>query len=54
LKTPKIIDLSQKQMTALLSWAKRLLSNEDFEIVNSMPDTIVFLSAAVGKKNAWV
>lgn len=41
-------------MTALLARAKRLLSKEDYEIVKSMADTIIFLSAAVGKKNARV
>lgn len=54
MKTPKRIDLSQKQMAALLSRAKRLLPREDYEIVKSMADTIAFLSAAVGKKNARV
>jgi transposase len=54
LKTPKRIDLSQKQMAALLSRAKRLLSKKDYEIVKSMADTIAFLSATVGMKNARV
>jgi transposase len=54
LRTPKRIDLTEKQMAALLSRAKRLLSEEDYEIVKSMADTIAFLSLAVGKKNARV
>jgi len=54
LRTPKRIDLTEKQMAALLSRAKRLLSEEDYGIVKSMADTIAFLSLAVGKKNARV
>jgi transposase len=54
LKTPKRIDLTEKQMAALLSRAKRLLPKEDYEIIKSMADTIAFLSLTVGKKNARV
>ena len=54
MKTPKKINLTDKQMAALLSRAKRLLPKEDYEIIKSMADTIAFLSATVGKKNARV
>jgi len=54
LKTPKRIDLTEKQMAALLLRAKRLLPKEDYEIIKSMADTIAFLSLTVGKKNARV
>ncbi len=51
---PKRIDLTQKQMDALLKRAKRLLAPEDYEIIKGMADTIAFLSQAVGKKDAQV
>ncbi len=54
MKTPKRIDLTQKQMTALLSRAKRLLPEEDYEIVKAMADTIAFLSRTMGMKNAHI
>ena len=54
MKTPKRIDLTDKQMAALLARAKRLLPKEDYEIIKSMADTIAFLSLTVGKKNARV
>ena len=54
MKTPKRIDLTQKQMNALLLRAKRLLSKEDYEIVKAMADTISFLSKSVGMKNAHI
>jgi len=54
LKIPKRIDLTEKQMAALLARAERLLPREDYEIVKAMADTIIFLSAAVGKKSAQV
>jgi len=54
LNLPKRIDLSQKQMEALLSRAKRLLAPEDYEIIQGMADTIMFLSNTVGKKDAQV
>ena len=51
---PKRIDLTEKQMAALLSRAKRLLSEEDYEIVKGMADTISFLSRSVGKNKAHI
>jgi len=54
LKTPKRIDLSQKQMNALLSRAKRLLPKQDYEIVKAMADTITLLSRTMGAKNAHI
>jgi len=54
LKTPKRIDLTEKQMNALLARAKRLLPEEDYEIVKSMADTITLLSRTMGAKNAHI
>ena len=44
MNTPKRIDITEKQMDALLARAKRLLSEEDYEIIKGMADTIAFLS----------
>ena len=52
MNTPKRIDLTEKQMEALLSRAKRLLSEEDYEIIKGMADTISFLSRSAGKNKA--
>ena len=54
MKTPKRIDLTQKQMNALLARAKRLLPEEDYEIVKAMADTITLLSRTMGAKNAHI
>ena len=54
MKTPKRIDLTEKQMNALLGRAKRLLPEEDYEIVKSMADTITLLSRTMGTKNAHI
>lgn len=54
MKTPKRIDLTQKQMNALLSRAERLLPEEDYKIVKTMADTIAFLSRTMGMKNAHI
>ena len=54
MKTPKRIDLTQKQMNALLSRAERLLPEEDYKIVKAMADTISFLSRTMGAKNAHI
>ena len=54
MKTPRRIDLSQKQMNALLSRAKRLLPKQDYEIVKAMADTITLLSRTMGAKNAHI
>jgi len=54
LKAPERIDLTQKQMNALLSRAKRLLPEEDYKIVKTMADTISFLSRTMGAKNAHI
>ena len=54
MKTPKRIDLTQKQMNALLSRAERLLPEEDYKIVKAMADTIAFLSKSMGMKNAHI
>lgn len=51
---PKRIDITQKQLDAILARAKRLLPQEDYEIIKGMADTITFLSNAVGKKDAQV
>jgi transposase len=51
---PKRIDLTEKQMAALLSRAKRLLSEEDYEIIKGMADTITFLSRSAGKNKAHI
>jgi len=54
LKAPKRIDLTQKQMNALLFRAERLLPEEDYKIVKTMADTISFLSRSMGMKNAHI
>jgi len=51
---PKRIDITEKQLEEVLARAKKLLSEEDFEIIKGMADTIVFLSKIVGMKNARV
>ena len=51
---PRRIDITPKQLDAILARAKRLLRQEDYEIIKSMADTIIFLSSTVGKKNAQV
>ena len=51
---PKRIDITQKQLDAILARAKRLLPEDDYEIIKGMADTITFLSSVVGKKNAQV
>lgn len=54
MNVPERIDLTQKQMAALLARAKRLLPEEDYKIIKAMADTISFLSRSVGKKNAHI
>lgn len=54
MKVPKKIELTCKQMDALLSRAKRLLPPEDYEIIKGMADTISFLSKQMGRKNAHI
>ena len=54
MNVPKRIDLKQKQLDALLGRTKRLLAEEDYEIIKAMADTISFLSRAVGMKNAHI
>ena len=54
MNAPKRIDITQKQMDAVLSRAKRLLPEEDYEIIKGMADTIAFLSNAAGKNNAQI
>jgi hypothetical protein len=54
LNLPRRIDITPKQLDAILARAKRLLPKEDYEIIKSMADTIIFLSSTVGKKNAQV
>jgi len=54
LNLPKRIDITPKQLEKVLARAKRLLPQEDYEIIKGMADTIVFLSGAVGRKNAQV
>lgn len=51
---PKRIDITEKQMQALLARAQRLLPKDDYEIIKGMADTIIFLSKTVGMKNAQV
>ncbi|RLB66525.1 MAG: IS66 family transposase, partial [Deltaproteobacteria bacterium] len=54
IKKVKRIDLSVEQVDALLKRAKELLSPEDYEILESMAETIHLLSQIVGKKSASV
>jgi hypothetical protein len=54
LNLPKRIDITEAQLDAILSRAKRLLPPEDYEIIKGMADTITFLSSIVGKKSAQV
>jgi transposase len=54
LNLPKRIDITAKQLDEVLGRAKKLLAPEDYEIIKGMADTIVFLSKAVGMKNAQV
>ena len=54
MKIPKRIDISQKQLDAILVRAERLLPKEDYEVIKGMADTITFLSKTVGMKNARV
>ncbi|MCL5071477.1 MAG: hypothetical protein M1308_11365 [Actinobacteria bacterium] len=37
---PKQIDITEKQLNAILARAKRLLPPEDYEIIKGMADTI--------------
>ena len=53
-KKTKRVDLTTKQMDALLKRAKALLLPEDYEILESMAETIHLLSQSVGKKSATV
>ena len=54
IKKVKRIDLSVEQVDALLKRAKELLPPEDYEILESMAETIHLLSQSVGKKSASV
>lgn len=54
MNVPKRIDITEKQMEAVLVRAKRLLPEEDYEIIKGMADTIAFLSNAAGKNNAQI
>jgi len=54
LNLPKRIDITEEELKALLTRAKKLLSKEDYEIIKGMADTIKFLSKAVGTKNVQV
>ena len=47
---PRRLDITQKQLDAILARAKRLLPQEDYEIIKGMADTIIFLSSTVDKK----
>ena len=51
---PKRIDITEEELKQLLARAKKLLAKQDYEIIKGMADTIVFLSKAVGTKNAQV
>jgi transposase len=53
-KRVKRIDLSVEQVDTLLKRAKELLSPEDYEILESMAETIYLLSQSVGKKSASI
>jgi len=53
-KKVKRIDLSVEQVDALLRRAKELLPPEDYEILESMAETIHLLSQSVGKKSASI
>lgn len=55
--TPSIqltLEELKNQLEEVLARAKRLLPEEDYEIIKGMADTITFLSKAVGMKNARV
>lgn len=52
MNVPKRLDITEKQMAALLARAKRLLPEEDYEIVKGMADTISFLSRSADKNKA--
>lgn len=54
MKKPKRIDLTIEQVDALLKRAKELLPPADYEILESMAETIHLLSQSVGKKSAAV
>lgn len=54
MKIPKRINITQKQLDAILARAERLLPKEDYEVIKGMADTITFLSKTVGMKNARV
>ncbi|MEA1923249.1 MAG: IS66 family transposase [Pseudomonadota bacterium] len=54
MKKIKKIDLTVEQVNAFLKRAKELLSPEDYEILESMAETIHLLSQSVGKKSASV
>ena len=54
MNAPKRIDITEKQMNAVLARAKRLLPEDDYEIIKGMADTIAFLSNAAGKNNAQI
>lgn len=51
---PKRIDITEEQLAELLDRDKKLLPQEDYEIIKGMADTIVFLSRIVGKKNVHI
>lgn len=44
MKVPERIDLTPEDLVALLACLERVLEKEDFEIVKTMAETIVFLS----------
>ena len=51
MKTPKRIDLDPEKMESLLKRVKdRSLTDEDYEIIKGMAETISFLSRIVGQK----
>jgi len=54
LNIPKRIDITEEELKEVLARAKKLLPEKDYEIIKGMADTIVFLSKAVGMKNAQV
>ena len=55
MKTPKRIDLDPEKMNEFLQRVKnRKLTNEDYDIIEGMADTITFLSRAVQHKRASI
>jgi transposase len=53
-KKPEIIELDMKQVEELLQRAKARLSEEDYELINAMIESYVYLTDAVKDKKATI